>query len=199
MRVFVVDDYEPFRRFVCATLGQMQDLQVIGEASDGLEAVRRAEELQPDLMVLDIGLPKLNGIEVARRMRKLCPECKMLFMSQESSADLVQEAFNLGALESVPFKIFNHPSTHRHREGQTRSVLQTDQRDTAVTSESGTVKSNPDSSVDIYFGPEPPAGEESNWIQTVPGKGWFTLLRLYGALEPWFEKTWRPGEIELVE
>jgi hypothetical protein len=82
---------------------------------------------------------------------------------------------------------------------QTRSVLQTDQRDTALTSISGTVKSNPDGSVDIYFGPKAPAGKESNWVQTTPGKGWFTILRLYGALEPWFDKTWRPGEIELVK
>jgi len=81
---------------------------------------------------------------------------------------------------------------------QTRSVLQTDQRDTALSSEMGTVKANPDGSVDVYFGPKAPPGKESNWIQTVPGKGWFTILRLYGALEPWFDKTWRPGEIELV-
>ncbi len=80
---------------------------------------------------------------------------------------------------------------------QTRSVLQTDQRDTALTSESGTVQSNADGSVDVYFGPKAPAGKERNWIQTVPGKGWFTMLRLYGALEPWFDKTWRPGEIKL--
>lgn len=82
---------------------------------------------------------------------------------------------------------------------QTRSVLQTDQRDTALTSNSGTVKENADGSIDIYFGPKAPEGKESNWIQTVPGKGWFTILRLYGALEPWFDKTWRPGEIELVK
>ena len=82
---------------------------------------------------------------------------------------------------------------------QTRSVLQTDQRDTALTSNSGTVESNPDGSVDVYFGPTAPAGKEGNWVQTVPGKGWFTILRLYGALEPWFDKTWRPGEIELVK
>lgn len=82
---------------------------------------------------------------------------------------------------------------------QTRSVLQTDQRDTAMTSDSGTVESNPDGSVDIYFGPQAPVGKENNWIQTVPGKGWFTFLRLYGALEPWFDKTWRPGEIELMK
>jgi len=82
---------------------------------------------------------------------------------------------------------------------QTRSVLQTDQRDAALSSEMGTVQENPDGSVDVYFGPKAPTGKESNWIQTVPGKGWFTILRLYGPLEAWFDKTWRPGEIELVE
>ena len=101
MRVLVVDDYEPFRQFVCSTLGERQDLQVIGEASDGLEAVRKAEELQPDLMVLDIGLPILNGIEVARRIRDLVPECKILFLSQESSVDLAQGASSVGAMGYV--------------------------------------------------------------------------------------------------
>jgi DNA-binding response OmpR family regulator len=79
----------------------MRGLQVVGEASDGLEAVQKAEELQPDLIVLDIGLPSLNGIEVARRIRKLCPESKILFMSQGSSAEVAQEAFSLGALGYV--------------------------------------------------------------------------------------------------
>ena len=101
MSVLVVDDYEPFRQFVCSTLGKRHDLQVIGEASDGLEAVRKAEELKPDLIVLDIGLPRLNGIEVARRIRKLSPECKILFMSQVSSADVAREALGLGAMGYV--------------------------------------------------------------------------------------------------
>ena len=101
VRVFIVDDYEPFRQFVRSVLGRRPNLQVIGEASDGLEAVRKAEELQPDLMVLDIGLPTLNGIEVARRIRKLCPKCKILFMSQEASVDVAQEAFRLGAMGYV--------------------------------------------------------------------------------------------------
>jgi DNA-binding NarL/FixJ family response regulator len=101
IRVLVVDDYAPFRRFVCLTLGQRPDLQVVGEASDGLEAVQKAEELQSDLIVLDIGLPRLNGIEAARRIRKHRPDCKILFLSQESSGDVVQEALSLGALGYV--------------------------------------------------------------------------------------------------
>lgn len=62
----------------------------------------------------------------------------------------------------------------------------------------GELTPNADGSVDLYFGPQPPAGLESNWIQTVPGKGWFSLLRLYGPLDPWFDKTWRSGEIEPI-
>jgi DNA-binding NarL/FixJ family response regulator len=97
VRVLVVDDFEPFLRFICAMLRKGPELQVIGEVSDGLEAVRKAEELQPDLILLDIGLPTLNGIEAARRIRKLSPESKILFVSQEASADAVQEALSLGA------------------------------------------------------------------------------------------------------
>jgi DNA-binding NarL/FixJ family response regulator len=100
-RVLVVDDYEPFRRFVCSTLGRAPELQIVGETSDGLEAVHKAEELQPDLIVLDIGLPTLHGIEAARRIRKLSPKSKILFVSQELGADVVQEALNVGALGYV--------------------------------------------------------------------------------------------------
>jgi DNA-binding NarL/FixJ family response regulator len=99
--VLVVDDYEPFRQLISSTLGKRHNFQVIGEASDGLEAVRKAEELKPDLIVLDIGLPQLNGIEAARRIRKLSPESKILFMSQVSSADVAREALGLGAMGYV--------------------------------------------------------------------------------------------------
>jgi DNA-binding NarL/FixJ family response regulator len=99
--VLVIEDYEPFRRFICSTLRKRSGLQIVGEASDGLEAVHQAEELQPDLIVLDIGLPSLNGIEAARRIRKLSPESKILFLSQESSGEVVQEALALGALGYV--------------------------------------------------------------------------------------------------
>jgi DNA-binding NarL/FixJ family response regulator len=97
IRVLVVEDFEPFRRFVRSALGEQPRLQIVGEASDGLKAVQKAEELQPELIVLDIGLPSLNGIEAARRIRILSPESKIIFVSQESSAEVVEEAFRLGA------------------------------------------------------------------------------------------------------
>jgi DNA-binding NarL/FixJ family response regulator len=95
--VLVVEDFEPFRRFVCSTLGKRTELQIVGEASDGLDAVHKAQELQPGLIVLDIGLPTLNGIEAAQRIRKLAPQSKVLFVSQETSGDVVQTALNTGA------------------------------------------------------------------------------------------------------
>jgi DNA-binding NarL/FixJ family response regulator len=97
VRVLVVEDFELFRRFLCSTLGNESDLQVVGEASDGLEAVHQAQALQPDLILLDIGLPTLNGIEAARRIRKVAPQSNVLFVSQESSADVVEEALSTGA------------------------------------------------------------------------------------------------------
>ena len=96
-QVLVVDDSEPFQKFICSTLSQRPELQIVGQVSDGLQAVLKAEELQPDLIVLDIGLPSLNGIEAARRIQKLSPESKILFVSQESSVDVVREALGTGA------------------------------------------------------------------------------------------------------
>lgn len=81
---------------------------------------------------------------------------------------------------------------------QTRSELQTGQPLPSKNNAKPGLAANADGSVDLYFGPQQPSGYESNWIQTIPGKGWFCLLRLYGPLEPWFDKTWRPGEIELI-
>jgi len=82
---------------------------------------------------------------------------------------------------------------------QTRSMLQTDQQFPSFGSLTKGMVVNADKSVDVYFGPKAPAGKESNWLQTVPGKGWFPILRLYGPLKPWFDKTWRPSEIEVVK
>jgi len=97
VRVLVVDDHEPFRRFVSSTLGKRPNLQIIGEAQDGIDAIQQAEALQPDLILLDIGLPGLNGIEAARRIGQTSSASRIIFLTQESSADMVQEAFNLGA------------------------------------------------------------------------------------------------------
>jgi len=95
IRVLVVEDFAPFRQLICKTLANRPHLQVIGEVSDGLEAVERALELKPDLILLDIGLPSLGGIEAARQIRKLSPGSKIIFLSQESSPDVVQEAVSL--------------------------------------------------------------------------------------------------------
>ena len=82
---------------------------------------------------------------------------------------------------------------------QTRSMLQTGQKFPTVGSQTKGIEKNADGSFDIYFAPKPPAGKENNWLQTVPGKSWFVILRMYGPLEPWLNKTWRPSEIALVK
>jgi DNA-binding NarL/FixJ family response regulator len=97
MRVLVVEDFAPFWQFIRSRLAERPDVQVIGEVADGLEAVQKAELLEPDLVLLDIGLPTLNGMEAARQIRKLVPASKIIFVSQESSSEVVQEALNLGA------------------------------------------------------------------------------------------------------
>ena len=84
-------------------------------------------------------------------------------------------------------------------DNQTRSMVQTDQQAPSVSSQNKGVNVNADGSVDVYFGPTAPVGMENNWVQTLPSKGWFMILRLYGPLESWFDKTWRPGEIELQQ
>jgi CheY-like chemotaxis protein len=94
----IVEDYEDFRQFLRFTLQEKTQCRVIGEVSDGLQAVRQAEELQPDLILMDLALPKLKGMEAGRRIRKLCPNSKIIFLSQDSSRELVQEALRIGAL-----------------------------------------------------------------------------------------------------
>jgi hypothetical protein len=84
-------------------------------------------------------------------------------------------------------------------DAQTRSMLQTDQPAPSLDSIQRDPDINPDGSIDVYFAPEAPEGKEANWIQTIPGKSWFTVLRMYGPLEPWIEQEWKPSDIELVE
>src|SRR5215468_11027856 len=99
-RILVVEDYEPLRRLVCSLL-QVDHFQVVGEASDGLEAVQNAELLQPDVIILDLSLPKLNGLAAARQLQKVAPEAKVIFLSDETSPEVAREAFNIGAAAYV--------------------------------------------------------------------------------------------------
>ena len=95
IRILIADDFKPFRIFVTSLLSA--NGYVLCEASDGLEALGKAQEMPPDLILLDIGLPKLNGLDVARRLRELVPSSKIVFFTQENSAEVVQEALDLGA------------------------------------------------------------------------------------------------------
>lgn len=97
VRVLVVDDFQPWLRFIRSMLQEVWGLQVIGEASDGEEAVRKAVQLQPELILLDLGLPTLNGIEVARRIREHSPNATILFVSEQRSQDVVSEAMKTGS------------------------------------------------------------------------------------------------------
>jgi len=96
VRVLIVDDFDPWRVFVIQQLSQQPHMRVIECASDGLEGVQRAEELQPDLILLDVSIPKLNGIEVARKVRKLVPKARILFLSSNADPDVVRAAFCAG-------------------------------------------------------------------------------------------------------
>jgi DNA-binding NarL/FixJ family response regulator len=97
IRVLVVEDFEPFRRFVVSILQKQPELQIVCEVSDGLESVQKAEELQPDLVLLDIGLPHLNGIDAARRIGAVSPKSKILFLSENRSWEIAEEALRTGA------------------------------------------------------------------------------------------------------
>jgi DNA-binding NarL/FixJ family response regulator len=99
--VLVVDDFKQWRQFACATLQDIPDVAVVGEASDGPEAIEKAAKLRPDLVLLDIGLPSLNGVEVARQIQKLCPDCSIIFLTENQSNEVIEECFRTGASEYV--------------------------------------------------------------------------------------------------
>ncbi len=96
VRILLVDDYRPWRGFLRSALEKSPQVQVVSEAGDGLEAVQNAEQLRPDLILLDIGLPGLNGIEAARRIRRLSPNSKIIFISENRSPEIATEALSAG-------------------------------------------------------------------------------------------------------
>jgi DNA-binding NarL/FixJ family response regulator len=96
VRILIVDDFEPWRSAVCSILARDEDLEVVGESSDGLDAVQKIEELHPDLVLLDIQLPKMNGLDAARQIRKISPDTKILFLSSYCGLEVMQEALKVG-------------------------------------------------------------------------------------------------------
>jgi DNA-binding NarL/FixJ family response regulator len=96
VRILIVDDFEPWKRFLFSFLQQYPEWQIICEASDGEDAIEKSRELQPDLILLDIGLPGLNGIEAAQQIRIIAPHSRILFFSENSCPDIMREAFRVG-------------------------------------------------------------------------------------------------------
>lgn len=98
LRVLIVEDYEPMRRYIASKVQGQSDLRIIGEVGDGTDAVQKAEELQPDLILMDVGLPTLDGIEATRRIQRVSPKSKILFVTENRSLDIAEEALRSGGL-----------------------------------------------------------------------------------------------------
>jgi len=101
LRVLIVEDYEPMRRYIASKVQGQPHLRIVGEVADGTDAVRKAEELQPDLILMDVGLPTIDGIEATRRIRMVSPKSKILFVTENRSLDIAEEALRSGGLGYV--------------------------------------------------------------------------------------------------
>lgn len=101
IRVLVVEDYKPWQGLICSLIEGSEGIQLVGMASDGLAAVQKANELQPDLILLDVGLPKMNGIEAALQIRQSSPRSQILFVSENQDADITDAAMGTGAVGYV--------------------------------------------------------------------------------------------------
>ena len=101
VRVLIVDDYEPMRRYIGSQLQEKPQLRIVAEVTNGIDAVLKAEELQPDLILMDVGLPMLDGIKATRRIQKAVPKSKILFVTENRSVDVVEVALSSGGLGYV--------------------------------------------------------------------------------------------------
>jgi hypothetical protein len=136
-----------------------------------------------------------TGVTPAMDTRIVGEGSQYMAMFVDSNGDALDggKTYKLHLPKDIPAKNFWSVIVY---DNQTRSMAQTDQQFPSVSSQNKGLKANADGSVDVYFGPKPPAGEETNWAQTAPDRSWNILLRLYGPEKPFFDKTWRPGEIE---
>ena len=97
VKILIVDDFEPWRRAVCTILAEDTDLEIVGECFDGLDAVQKCRDLQPDLVLLDIQLPKMNGLDAARQICEVSPHTKILFLSSYHCVEIMRDALKIGA------------------------------------------------------------------------------------------------------